>query len=482
MLFSSATFIFIFLPVVLIAYYLCRGHRKAQNTLLCLFSLFFYAWGEPKFVLVMMLSIVINWLSGLLIDKHRQSSRARLILGLDIFCNLAVLFIFKYLMFTVRTLNELLYAGISIRDIALPIGISFFTFQAISYVIDVYRERGAAQHNILNVALYISFFPQLIAGPIVRYETIADQINNRQETMDDFASGVVRFIIGLGKKCILANNLALLADAAWEMSAGTYTWFGIPVELSAGMAWIGALAYTFQIFFDFSGYSDMAIGLGRMFGFHFLENFNYPYISKSITEFWRRWHISLGTWFRDYLYIPLGGSRCSRARSYFNLAVVWLCTGIWHGANWTFLTWGIMYMLLIMMERATGLARAAGAGSPLSNAFKHIYTMLFVVIGWVIFRSDSLAQAASYIHSMFSFGAHCPALGFLLHQNIAYFVIAIIASVPLMPHLRQSIEARTAAVQTAWQILTGVALILMFVVSVSFIVKGSYNPFIYFNF
>lgn len=485
MLFSSTTFIFIFLPVVLAAYYLLRGHRKAQNTVLCLFSLFFYAWGEPKFVLVMMLSILVNWFAGLQVHKHRGDKRAAgIVLGADVAFNLVILFIFKYLTFTVSTINELLFAGIPVKDIALPIGISFFTFQAISYVIDVYRERGAAQKNILNVALYISFFPQLIAGPIVRYETIADQIENRVESLDDFSKGVVRFIIGLGKKCILANSFALLADAAWEMSAGTYSWFGMPVELGAGMAWLGAIAYTFQIFFDFSGYSDMAIGLGRMFGFHFLENFNYPYISGSITEFWRRWHISLGTWFRDYLYIPLGGSRCSRGRSYFNLAVVWICTGIWHGANWTFLAWGIMYMILIMGERATGFARKSLAGSlgTAATVAGHIYTMFFVIMGWVVFRSDSIGQAFSFMHSMFSFGTSCPATAFLFRENLAYIIIALIASVPAVPKLKSWCLEKSAAVQLVWQIVSGIFIAVVFVVSVSFIVRGSYNPFIYFNF
>lgn len=484
MLFSSTTFIFIFLPIVLCIYYCLMGHKKAQNILLCFFSLLFYAWGEPKFVLIMIASIIINWLAGIFVDKFRNQGKvSELIIVLDLIFNLGLLFIFKYLNFTINTINSVLYTDIAISNIALPIGISFFTFQAISYVIDVKRQKGYVQKNILNVALYISFFPQLIAGPIVRYETIANQINNRKESLESFSHGVVRFIIGLGKKCIIANNMALIADFAWQANSGTATWFGEPVAISASLAWLGALAYTFQIFFDFSGYSDMAIGLGKMFGFQFLENFNYPYISKTITEFWRRWHISLGTWFRDYLYIPLGGNRCSTARSYFNLAIVWFCTGLWHGANWTFIIWGIMYMLLLMFERATGLNKDNPRSTSLSNIAKHMYAMLFVVVGWVIFRSDSLPDAMHYLHSMISFENGNPATEFYLLNNIFYFVVAILASVPLIPWLNKKVRSsKNAFISKAYSILSFAIIVMIFIVSISFIVKGSYNPFIYFNF
>jgi len=491
MLFSSTVFLFIFLPAVLAVYYVCKGHRRVQNTVLCLFSLFFYAWGEPYFVLVMMLSIVINWALGLAIadslnyiaGRHDGSGesgrRAKLFLTLDVILNLALLFVFKYLGFAIECINDIAHTELLVPEITLPIGISFFTFQAMSYVIDVYRGNGKAQRNILNVALYISFFPQLIAGPIVRYETVAEQIENRRESISGFSAGVVRFIVGLGKKIIIANNLALVADAAFGVASGlSATWLGHDVELGAGMAWLGALAYTFQIFFDFSGYSDMAIGLGKMFGFEFLENFNYPYISASVTDFWRRWHISLSTWFRDYLYIPLGGSRCSKGRNLLNLFIVWFLTGIWHGANYTFIVWGLMYFVLLAFERAFGMTE----GSPVG----HIYTLLFVIMGWVIFRASSLSEAFYYIGCMFSSGTTGNMFLFYLREYAVYFILAIIASVPVVPAIKKRLigsGGHTSESQPVWwQIVSGTVLVVIFAISVSFIVKGSYNPFIYFNF
>ncbi|WP_411328725.1 MBOAT family O-acyltransferase [Anaerofustis stercorihominis] len=307
MLFSSNIFIFIFLPIVLFVYYFLLGKsRNLQNIFLFIASLFFYAWGEPKFVLIMLLSIIYNWLMGLLVNKYRDNNKiSKLIIFVDVLGNLFIIFIFKYLMFTINNINSIFDLSLNVPNIALPIGISFFTFQAISYVIDVYRGKGEAQSNLINVGLYISLFPQLIAGPIVRYETVSYEIKNRKENIDDFTDGVVRFIVGLGKKVIISNNMALVADKAFNLINSSSS----PIEeISILMSWLGAISYTLQIYFDFGGYSDMAIGLGKMFGFHFLENFNYPYISKSATEFWRRWHISLSSWFRDYVYIPLGGS------------------------------------------------------------------------------------------------------------------------------------------------------------------------------
>ena len=329
MVFSNSFFIFSFLPITLAGYYILLPWRKLQNVWLVLVSLFFYAWGEPRLVLLMLLSIMMNYLFGLWIDRSRgNTGKARTVIILMLIYNLSVLFIFKYLNFVCGIF------GLDISDwnITLPIGISFYTFQAISYVIDVYRRQGQVQKNPLNVALYIAFFPQLIAGPIVRYQTIAEQIENRKESWDDFSKGTECFIIGLSKKLILANSFAPIADYA----------FGHIPELSGGAAWIGAVCYTFQIYFDFAGYSDMAIGLGKMFGFQFLGNFRYPYLSASVSEFWRRWHISLGSWFRDYVYIPLGGSRVrTKTRLIWNLFLVWALTGIWHGANSTFLLWGL---------------------------------------------------------------------------------------------------------------------------------------------
>ena len=433
--------------------------------------MFFYAWGEPKFVLIMIWSIAVNWFFGLWVSKKRESKKqSRLIIALDVAFNLAILFVFKYLTFAGNVFNDLFGAGLTIPDIALPIGISFFTFQAMSYVIDVYRQKGEVQTNILYVGLYISFFPQLIAGPIVRYETIADQIKNRKETIDDFFDGFARFVVGLSKKVLLANSFGELADIAFKSSKN-----GDP--LSVTFSWLGAVAYTLQIFFDFSGYSDMAIGLGRMFGFHFLENFDYPYISKSITEFWRRWHMSLGTWFRDYLYFPLGGSRCSRGRNILNLFVVWLLTGIWHGANFTFIVWGLMYFVLLVIEKLTGLHKKGGKRLAV---FKWIYTIFFVVIGWVIFRADSQGDALRYLASMFGLSGNVFVDGVFigwLTQNIILLCIGIVLCTPVF----RIISNKTKDISTVGYVKAG-GLICLFVLSVASLVGNSYNPFIYFNF
>lgn len=433
---------------------------------LCIVSIFFYAWGEPLFVFIMLLSIFINYCFGLFIGKQgEKNKKSNIALGLSVAINLSLLFVFKYLAFTVTNMNQLFGLSLVVPNIALPIGISFFTFQSMSYVIDVYRGEQY-QKNILDVGLYISFFPQLIAGPIVRYETVAYEINNRKENFDDFSSGVLRFMAGLGKKVLLANTMAVVADVFFDGNINS---------LSATSAWVGAIAYTFQIYFDFSGYSDMAIGLGRMFGFHFLENFDYPYISSSITEFWRRWHISLGSWFRDYLYFPLGGSRVkSKARLIFNLFGVWLLTGIWHGANWTFIVWGLIYFVLLVIEKITGIHK--------NNKCKwlmHIYTLLFVIIGWVIFRATSIQDAFAYIGAMFGgTGIAVDNTGlFYLKENAICFIIAIIASTPLTKLIYTKISKNKFAQTAVYCVLFAV-----FLLSVVYIVKGTYNPFIYFNF
>lgn len=474
MLFSSNIFLFAFLPGVLLLYYvLLRRNRSLQNVFLFLASLFFYAWGEPRFVLVMMLSIIVNWAFGLIVSRALDQcsiNRARLAVAADVVFNLIIIIIFKYLMFILDTINTITGAGISVPYIALPIGISFFTFQAISYVVDVYRGRGSAQRSVLDVGLYISFFPQLIAGPIVRYETVADQIHNRKETLDDFCSGIARFIIGFGKKIIIANNVALIADHAWTLNSSD--------SLSVDMAWLGAIAYSIQIFFDFSGYSDMAIGLGKMFGFHFLENFDYPYISRSATEFWRRWHMSLGSWFRDYVYFPLGGSRVrTSGRHIFNLFVVWLCTGIWHGANWTFILWGLMYFILLIFEKYTGFNSTGGKGI---DILKRVYLLFFVIIGWVLFRSETLGSAGMYYSSMFGLSGNPVFDGSFieyLRQNLPYLVLGISFSTPIARTISGRIRQSVAS-----DILYAAGLTAILLISVSFLVKGSYNPFIYFNF
>lgn len=485
MLFSSTIFLFIYLPVVLLINYVLRFNRNAQNVFLCIASLFFYAFGESVFVWVMMASIAINWFFGLWVQKYRNHPHVKWIIALDVAINLSIIFVYKYLGFVLRNVNTVFHAHLKVPEIALPIGISFFTFQAISYVIDVYRGRGEAQKNLLNVGLYISFFPQLIAGPIVRYETIADQILNRQENLQDFSDGVVRFIVGLGKKVLIANNMALIADHAFGFGNGLVQWFGASIPLTVDMAWIGALAYTFQIYFDFSGYSDMAIGLGKMFGFHFDENFNYPYISRSITEFWRRWHISLSSWFRDYVYIPLGGNRTkTKARHIFNLFVVWLLTGIWHGANWTFILWGLTYFLLLTVEKRLGLHKEFK--SVWINAAQYIVTMFFVVLEWVLFRADNLSDALHYIGCMFGmngWGLSNPGI-FYLTQYKFFWLVAILGSIPWIPMWKKKMKTKVIPIKIScvMDIFSGCTLIGILLVSVSYIVIGSYNPFIYFNF
>lgn len=472
MLFSSSVFLYLFLPVTLVGYYLLKFNRKLQNVFLLIVSLFFYAWGEPKFVLIMLASIFMNWLFGLMAVKQKESKPklAKLVIGVTVVFNLAILFVFKYLSFSIATVKSIFDLNTNVPNIALPIGISFFTFQAMSYVIDVYRGKGEVQKNILNVGLYISFFPQLIAGPIVRYETIAQQINDRKETLNDFVDGFARFIIGLAKKVLLANNLAVVADGMFDSLAGG-------VDLSVASSWLGAICYTLQILFDFSGYSDMAIGLGKMFGFHFLENFNYPYISTSVSEFWRRWHISLGTWFRDYVYFPLGGSRVNKPKLVFNLFVVWALTGIWHGANWTFLVWGLMYFVLLTIEKLTGFGKLLNKSKILSK----IYTMLFVVIGWVIFRANSISDAVEYIKSMFGIGvaSFCDdVFKEYFMQALVWMIFAILFSFPIIPKIKEKIKKDSIILNIVYVVL----MIALLVLSVSSIVSDSYNPFIYFNF
>lgn len=476
MLFSSAVFLYAFLPVTIAVYYLLlRKWRKAQNYFLLLVSLFFYGWGEPKFVLVMLLSIFANYIFALLVDfgkKKEKKHFCRWIIALTVVFNLSILFVYKYLNFTAGIFEGIFGVNLGLPKILLPIGISFFTFQAMSYVLDVYRDRGAVQKNILNVGLYISFFPQLIAGPIVRYETVAEEINNRKETVEDFFGGFVRFIYGFAKKVLLSNNFAIVADRAFDTAAAGG-------ELSVAMSWLGAISYAFQIFFDFGGYSDMAIGLGRMFGFHFLENFNYPYISRSITEFWRRWHISLGSWFRDYVYFPLGGSRVNKPRLVLNLFAVWFLTGVWHGANWTFILWGLIYFVLLVIEKFTGFYRKDK--TVLAKILLSVYTLFFVLMGWVLFRATSLTNAYSYILNMFGVSAN----GFvdpIFLQNLKqigfWLIIGALFSTPFAKKIKEKLPEKSIILD----VLYCVAVVFLFVISTASIVSSSYNPFIYFNF
>ncbi|MEG1500534.1 MAG: MBOAT family O-acyltransferase [Clostridiales bacterium] len=471
MIFSSTIFIFGFLPTVLLIYFvlLAKANIRIKNIFLFLVSVFFYAWGEPKFVFVFLFSIFFNWFCGLKVDAWRASkTKTRMIMVFMIIVNISILFIHKYLLFSLDTINGLFGLTIPLPHILLPIGISFFTFQAVSYVIDVKRNTSKVQKNPLDVGLYVAFFPQLVAGPIVRYSTIAEEIQERHTSWDDFSTGICRFILGFAKKTLIADNLATIADKAFAIT-------GAPSALSVVFAWMGALAFMLQIYYDFSGYSDMAIGLGRIFGFHFMENFNYPYIAHTITNFWRRWHISLSSWLRDYIYIPLGGSRVeSRSRMFFNLFVVWLATGIWHGANWTFIAWGIYYFLLIAIEKALKLDRIT------YNPFSHLLCLFLVLIGWVLFRSNNIGEAILYIQAMFGllgnpfFNKH--ALFYLQEYGI-FYLVAIIFALPIVPKLKAKLaDNKLIALPVA------IILVTLFIVSISFIIKGNYNPFIYFNF
>ena len=473
MLFSSTIFIYIFLPLVLIIYYgLCK-RQESRNLILLIASLIFYAWGEPKFVLIMLMSIAANYYFGILVDQNRETKKVKRYLVAMIIFNLSIMGIFKYLGFAVQTFNDVTGFGLTVPQIALPIGISFFTFQSISYVIDVYRGHGKVLKNPLDVGLYIAFFPQLVAGPIVRYETIANEIHGRKETEKDFAEGIVRFIIGLSKKVLLSNQFALIADKAYALEGSE--------GLSLAFTWLGAISYMLQIYFDFSGYSDMAIGLGKMFGFHFNENFNYPYIAKSASEFWRRWHISLGTWFRDYVYIPMGGSRVGKIKLFRNIFVVWLLTGIWHGANWTFIAWGVYFGILLLIEKFTGLDKWLEK----RKVIGHIYTLLLVLISWVLFRAESLGHAIGYLRSMFGL-EKLPLTSELTHlywsEHYIVLIIGILTCLPFSKWVKRWYRMENEKIQQVMKGLAMIALIILFFTSVSYLVKGTYNPFIYFNF
>ena len=474
MLFSSTVFLFVFLPVVLLGYYvLLRGMRKGQNVFLLLSSLFFYAWGEPRFLPIMVLSICMNYFFGLWAHRCRLSGGdTRKPAAAAAACNLALLFAFKYLAFTCESLNAL-GLGLPVPEITLPIGISFFTFQALSYVLDVAWGRAPVQRSLPDLGLYISFFPQLIAGPIVKYADVAEEIKNRRETWAGFSSGCARFLTGLGKKVLLANQLAVVADRVFGTA---------PARLSTPMAWLGAVCYALQIYYDFSGYSDMAIGLGRMFGFHFRENFDHPYAAASVTQFWRKWHISLSTWFRDYVYIPLGGNRVDKSKHIRNLFVVWLLTGLWHGANWTFVVWGLSYFLLLLFEKYVP-AYEKKVPAPL----RHVLTLFFVLLLWVVFRADSLSYAGQFIRVLFGAlgtGAADARCAFLLRENAPILLFAALFSLPLADRLKQLTAPRPGRrdLSPLWDGLYALSLFAVGALSVACLVKGTYNPFIYFRF
>jgi D-alanyl-lipoteichoic acid acyltransferase DltB (MBOAT superfamily) len=494
MVFSSTIFLFIFLPLCLLGYYLL--HLKLRNIFLLIMSLGFYAWGEPHFVFLMVASIVVNWFFGLAVHSLREKrGAARVALCLTVAFNIGFLFVFKYLNFTIANLDRFFGAGIPQTSIVLPIGISFFTFQALSYVIDVYRQDEPVQKNPLNVALYIAMFPQLIAGPIVRYGTIASQLIERRFDIDEFSEGIRRFIRGLAKKVLIANNVALVADAAFgtlDATGAAGTDVASPSQL---LAWLGLICYTLQIFFDFSGYSDMAIGLGKMFGFRFPENFNYPYVARSITDFWRRWHMSLSTWFRDYVYFPLGGSRVdSKVRLVFNLFVVWTLTGIWHGANWTFVFWGLFYFALLCVEKLLGIpAKLKETKLWALPLLYRLFTLVAVMFAWVFFRADNMGAAVDYLGCLAGLQANLGANAFaetlyLFHQSITITVIGIVFSTPVAPWLKEKIKALVTQSRKCqiWEYVLSTAryvtYAVLLLVSISAIVGSTYNPFIYFNF
>ena len=465
MYFSSLIFLFLYLPAVLLGYY--AAPRRFRNGFLLLVNLIFYGWGEPVFILIMALSITANYICGLFIERYRSSERlAKTFVVLSVVISLGLLGIFKYTNFLTGLLRQIPFLSFLPKtNIPLPIGISFYTFQAMSYTIDVYRGDTKAQRSIVSFGTYVSFFPQLIAGPIVRYRDIAEQLMHRRESVGDFANGIRRFTVGLCKKVLIANQMGMYWDLLRYMGAGGGT-LG---------AWLGIIGYTFQIYFDFSAYSDMAIGLGKMFGFEFVENFNYPYISKSITEFWRRWHISLSTWFRDYVYIPLGGNRCKLGRHIFNLLVVWLLTGFWHGANINFILWGLYFFLLLAGEKFV-------YGKLLERmpaVVKHVYSLFFIVLGWVLFYFEDFGQLSAFTMNLF--GSTGKIIGHdALSVTLSYLPLLLTAAIGSTP-LPKLVHARLKNHRfcCAAEIILCTAALLLCTAS---LVSQSYNPFLYFRF
>lgn len=466
MVFSSTIFLCVYLPLVLLGYYICP--KKGRNLFLLIASLVFYAWGEPKYVFLMIFSILVNYIFGRLMDKHRENKkRLKLMLVLSVVIDIGLLSVFKYTDFIITNVNAIFGANFDLLNIALPIGISFYTFQAMSYTIDVYRDDVRVQKNLIDFGMYITMFPQLIAGPIVRYADVQDQLADRSVTMADFSEGIMRFVVGLGKKVLLANQMG----AVWSEI------YALGGDVSALMAWTGAIAYTFQIYFDFSGYSDMAIGLGRMFGFKFPENFRYPYQSVSITDFWRRWHITLSTWFKEYLYIPLGGNRRGLARQALNLLIVWSLTGFWHGAGWNFVMWGLYYFVILFIEKLFLLK----ALDKLPKFFRHVYALLLIIIGWVIFASDDVSVLLPYLGSMFGANGAIGGMDvYTLLTKAVLLIICCIASTELPKKL--FLSAAGAMNEKAAFTLKSVLTIALLALSMILLIGDSYNPFLYFRF
>lgn len=470
MLFSSVFFLFVFLPVTLLLYYLVPW--KFKNTLLLLVSLVFYAWGEPVYVFLMLFSILFNFLGGLQIDSLKKEGNQKMLkisFWFTIVVNLVMLGFFKYAGFIVESINAILPVTIPYKGVALPIGISFYTFQTMSYVIDLYKGNTAVQKNFISFGAYVTMFPQLIAGPIVRYQDIEEQLQERTLSMYKFGQGMAWFLRGLAKKVLLANNMGSVFDAIYALGAS---------ERSVLTAWIGCLAYTMQIYFDFSGYSDMAVGLGKMLGFEFVQNFDYPYTSKSLTEFWRRWHISLGTWFREYVYIPLGGNRVSNGRQIMNIMIVWALTGLWHGAAWNFVFWGLYHGIILLIEKKV-LKKLL---DKLPGFVRVLYTVLIVMIGWVMFFSTSLSDLGAYLGNMFGAGGSgfADSTGlYYLATNAVLILLCIAFSGPGPFKKLQKIFLKPGK---ARQVAAVTAYIALFVLSVAYLVNATYNPFLYFRF
>ncbi len=468
MVFSSLFFLFVFLPLILTVYYLVPV--RCRNFILFISSLIFYAWGEPVYILIMLFSAIVNYTHGILLSRYeKKHNMARPALFSSIFINAGLLCFFKYSDFLLQILNSILWTSLAGPGLPLPIGISFYTFQALSYIIDVYRRDTPAQQNFIAFGTYISLFPQLIAGPIVRYQTVSEQLVQRMEGLDDFGEGVRRFVAGLGKKVLLANNMGLLWAEIQRAPAS---------ELPVLTAWLGIIAFALQIYFDFSGYSDMAIGLGKMFGFTFPENFHYPYISQSMTEFWRRWHISLGTWFRQYVYIPLGGNRSGQPALYRNLFIVWFLTGLWHGAAWNFVLWGLYCGFIIALEKAFLLKRLRLA----PRFLRHAYAVFLILLGWILFAFDSIPSGIHYLQAMFGQSGG----GFFDQQAIYYcythamlILIALLAATPLIHNVKlKLLEKSTALYYTT----AAASCLLVLLLSTAYLVDTTYNPFLYFRF
>lgn len=467
MLFSSISFLYYFLPITLTVYFICKN--KYRNIILLISSLFFYFYGEPKYTILMLISAFSAYVHGILIDKFRDKKYSKVFLVSGVSINLGILVVFKYGDFIIKNINYIFSSNINLLRLTLPIGISFYTFQTLSYVVDVYTNKAKVCRRFTNFATYVCLFPQLIAGPIVRYTTIEDELQNRTHSFEKFAYGVNRFIIGLAKKVILSNNLGLLVSIISKSD-----------EKSILSYWIVAVVFTLQIYFDFSGYSDMAIGLGRIFGFDFLENFNYPFISKSIKEFWRRWHISLSTFFRDYLYIPLGGNRVSKFRWIFNLFVVWSLTGLWHGDSWNFILWGLYFALLLIIENLF-LQKLL---NKLPVIIQHIYAKFFIIISFVIFNNENMKDLFNSLYNMFNFKNLILYNDFSIYYLKSYsiiLIISIIASTPLLKNIIDKINESKKG-EKVMSLMNVIFNVVILIVVTGYLIDGSFNPFLYFRF